>query len=396
MHAETEASGRTAYTLIAGDPVAMKENANNLGHVADQLKRIESGASEIISPMTSVDTLLKALVLNTEKLTGLRFDKLTGGTKELNAAMYQLQLEAARTYEKMDVIQKANFEEAMKKAKWPDDVIKSIEKGADAFKKAHDEAEAFKASAPGQALDEFDAAVERSQKQLEDWGQALKIWFVKEVLEIKAMPQAISEAAIAMANSVMDNFINPLVDAFNRFVQTIENAFTSVSETITNAFNAIWGPIQSVLDQIGSAIDYLVGKAQALMSAIGGLLGGGGGGEVQGHAAGGVVGGAPGVDQNLALLSRGEFVLKVAAVQKYGLGFLHGLNTLQAPRFAAGGLNVGAIGHSAATSPRVLNLTIEGQSFAGMSVPENTAAALERFAVHSQIASTGRKQSWRR
>jgi hypothetical protein len=130
----------------------------------------------------------------------------------------------------------------------------------------------------------------------------------------------------------------------------------------------------------------------------GGSAGGGGSGGI-GHAATGglFVGPRSGTDTNLAWLTSGEYVMSLGAVQKYGTSFMHAINSLDAPRFASGGLNVGGvIGGSVSAAPRVLNLTIEGQSFAGMSVPENTAAALERFAVHSQIASTGRKQSWRR
>jgi hypothetical protein len=67
-----------------------------------------------------------------------------------------------------------------------------------------------------------------------------------------------------------------------------------------------------------------------------------------------------------------------------------------------GGLNIGGmpslagIGQGISSATRALHLTIEGRTFNGLSAPEHTAAALERFAVHSQIASAGRKQSWRR
>jgi hypothetical protein len=122
-------------------------------------------------------------------------------------------------------------------------------------------------------------------------------------------------------------------------------------------------------------------------------------------AAGGLfVGRHGGVDTNLAYLTSGEFVMNTAAVQRYGVSAMHAINSLQAPRFALGGLNVGGsmprtagiIAGAGSASPRVLNLTIEGRSFQGLTVPEHTASALERFAVHSQIASVGRKQSWRR
>jgi hypothetical protein len=183
----------------------------------------------------------------------------------------------------------------------------------------------------------------------------------------------------------------------------VDVSMAQVKDAIVGAFNAVLGPVKSVIDTIGGWIQGLINGVKALWS---GLTGGGatvsaGGG---GMAAGGEVGGAPGVDRNLAWLSRGEFVLNVAAVQKYGVGFLHAMNAMRAPRFALGGLNVGGslprtagiIAGASSASPRVLNLTIEGRSFQGLTVPEHTATALERFAVHSQLASVGRKQSWRK
>ena len=89
-------------------------------------------------------------------------------------------------------------------------------------------------------------------------------------------------------------------------------------------------------------------------------------------------------------------------MRAYGLGMMNAINSLRAPRFAVGGLNVpiprlaGVTPTPSLSGQRTLNLTIEGRSFSGLSLPENTAQSLERFAVHSQIASIGRKQSWRR
>jgi len=61
---------------------------------------------------------------------------------------------------------------------------------------------------------------------------------------------------------------------------------------------------------------------------------------IQANAQGGPIRG-PGTgtsDSILSWLSNGEFVVKAAAVQKYGVGMLSALNGMQLPRFAAGGL----------------------------------------------------------
>jgi hypothetical protein len=350
------------------------------------------------------------------KDAGIAVDDVTADTKKLGEESYKAGLQAATIYEKLAPIEKANFEKVLKDLGFPPETIASIEKGSAAFKRAHDEAaKPFFTPEQQKSIDElakgWDAFAEASKKA---WAQVAGDAETGTAGWAQTVAAAIATLfADGMAHvgqferdvvAVLSNLPAEVSAVFNSFVQTIEEAFTSVANTIENAFNAIWGPIQSVLDRIGSAIDYLVGKAQALISALGSLMGfggggsvGGGGGSPSGMATGGEVGGAPGVDRNLAYLSAGEFVMRVAAVQKFGLPFMHSINAGLAPRFAMGGLNVGGvIGGSVSAAPRVLNLTIEGQSFAGMSVPENTAAALERFAVHSQIASTGRKQSWRR
>ena len=201
----------------------------------------------------------------------------------------------------------------------------------------------------------------------------------------------------------IDNLINPALDAFNSFAKLITDTYDSIAKTIKSAFDAVMGVIQPIIDTIKGWLQTLTDKASALMRILSGLSGGGGGEQPSGMARGGVVVGRGGIDTNLALLTAGEFVITKRAVDNFGAHFFHMLNNLQLPRFATGGLNIGGMSptlgmmaHAATGTPRVLNLVIEGRSFAGMTVPENTAAALERFAVHSQIASTGRRPSWKR
>jgi hypothetical protein len=376
MHLEKD-GWTTAFTLIAGDSAAMKEAANNVGQVANQLKKIASGAREVISPMTSSDTLLKGLILNTEKLTGVRFDKLKGGTQEMNAALYQLQLVAAKTYEKMDLIQKSNLEEAMKKAKWPDDVIASIEKGSTAFKQAHVEA----------AKPFFTPEQQTSIDNL------AKGWDAFAVASKKAWAQVAGDAETG-TRGWAQTIAAALATGFADFMVYVGQ----FAHAVVDAFNAMLGPIKSVIDKIGGWLNGLWAAAKSLWSA---LTGGGGSvspSEVEGHAAGGVVRGAPGVDANLAYLSAGEFVMRVAAVQRFGLPFMHSINAGLAPHFAAGGFNAGGMLPALASSSggRPIHLHIDGRSFGPMTASEGVASALERFAVSSQIASAGRKQSWRR
>jgi len=73
--------------------------------------------------------------------------------------------------------------------------------------------------------------------------------------------------------------------------------------------------------------------------ASGGLVGYASGGPVRGYPNGGPVRG-PGTatsDSVPAMLSRGEFVVRAAAVRRYGVRFLEAMNTMRMPRMAAGG-----------------------------------------------------------
>lgn len=92
--------------------------------------------------------------------------------------------------------------------------------------------------------------------------------------------------------------------------------------------------------------------------------------DAPGFASGGSVSG-PGTgtsDSILSWLSNGEFVLKAAAVRRYGLGFLHRLNNMQLPAFASGGLVTPSVpslsaesGGAASGAP--LYITLNGQQY---------------------------------
>lgn len=205
--------------------------------------------------------------------------------------------------------------------------------------------------------------------------------------------------------AAVDAAIAQVGEIFNRFAQFCTNVFNYVAKIIIDAFNSILSPVKAVMDKIVGWLRAAIVAAKDLWSALKGVASGGLiGGDILPAAGGGLISG-PGTetsDSILARLSAGEYVVRAAAVSHFGAGVFHALNNLTVPRFAVGGLNTG-IPRLSAPSPvlamsnqRVLTLNIEGRSFSGLSIPEHTAASLERFAVHSQIASTGRKQSWRR
>lgn len=131
-----------------------------------------------------------------------------------------------------------------------------------------------------------------------------------------------------------------------------------------------------------------------------------------GFARGGPVVGAGSAtsDSIPAWLSNGEFVVRAAAVRKYGLSLFNALNRMRLEpgafaRFAQGGLvrslqvlvpqsmsfAEGGPVANATGSLRPINLTIGADHFSGLLAPEDVAQKLVRVAVSKQIRSAGRK-----
>src|SRR5262249_54526576 len=114
--------------------------------------------------------------------------------------------------------------------------------------------------------------------------------------------------------------------------------------------------------------------------------------------------------------SVGEFMVRAAAVRKYGVSLFHALNSMRLPpdlfrgfsrgglverlqvlmppiaplRFAAGGL----VPATAGNNLRPINLQLGSETFAGLLAPEDVAQKLLRVAVTRQIRSAGRKPSY--
>src|SRR5581483_2907399 len=136
-----------------------------------------------------------------------------------------------------------------------------------------------------------------------------------------------------------------------------------------------------------------------------------------GFARGGLVFGAGTAtsDSIPAWLSNGEFVVRAAAVRKYGLSLFDALNRMRVDagafqRFAKGGIvqslqvlmpqpmqfaEGGLVAQPASTaSLRPINLTIGAETFAGLLAPEDVAQKLMQVAVGKQIRSAGRRPGY--
>ena len=116
-----------------------------------------------------------------------------------------------------------------------------------------------------------------------------------------------------------------------------------------------------------------------------------------------------------AWLSNGEFVLRAAAVRRYGLGFLQAMNGLRLPRerikhgvraFADGGLVNVSNGFGTIPTPvlegsdprlpgKTFDLVIGNDRFAGLFAPPSVASELETYLSRKAARSTGNTPSWR-
>lgn len=203
------------------------------------------------------------------------------------------------------------------------------------------------------------------------------------------------------------NIIDHEIENFNLLWSLIKDgasaAFGFLKSTALSAINAIISVIGSLISKVRDAISAIRSLVSARESA--GESGGGGG-----FAQGGPVRG-PGSgtsDSIPAWLSDGEFVIRAAAVRKWGVGIFQMLNGLRmpkggfrfnmgglvqamAPRYASGGPVAAAAGGTGQGRPVTVNFG--GESFQ-MSASDSVVHKLMKAATGKQIRSNGRKPAW--
>lgn len=239
-----------------------------------------------------------------------------------------------------------------------------------------------------------------------------------------ASSSAFFQSAFTGAINTIGSFVNALVSGVQSAINDIVNFFSTGGTSIVAAFKSA---IQSVgqffvnlykfvaddivpliVKSIQNALAQLT-KAAANAVNFGGTFSGSGSSSSapQTHATGGHIRGAGSgtSDSILSWLSNGEFVVKTAAVRRYGLGFMHALNSMRLPKsgFSLGGMagvssrpSFGGIPSfaSGGAAGRPLSLTIGGETFLGLLAPETVAEKLSRFATKKHVSSAGRKPSW--
>lgn len=207
---------------------------------------------------------------------------------------------------------------------------------------------------------------------------------------------------------------------FSSFGDALKSVWTTLGSALTGMWDGIGAAAKTALDGVLSIANNILGTikglidgvisaatraASAVASVFSGEANGGGGTDAMGSrfASGGHVRGrgTSTSDSIPAWLSNGEFVVRAAAVKKYGLGLLQSINGLSAggfkmgmPAFAGGGL-VGSLPSLASASPSsIVNLTIGTETFAGLRASDDVAERLARYAAKRVAASAGKRPSW--
>lgn len=189
----------------------------------------------------------------------------------------------------------------------------------------------------------------------------------------------------SMGAQTVDMFQTGLASAGGQLFDNLTRGAQDFGQTVRQVFS-------DLLRQIAQAIvqSLILRAIQTGMSAIGGAGAATGGvvqgnGQIQRFAVGGIVpiGSGPTADDVTIRVSKGEGIVRAAAVQHYGAGLIHKLNSMSLPRFAAGGIaGAGGTAAAAAEARPLINVVAFGddqidQLMAQQSARNGTFAALE-------------------
>lgn len=215
--------------------------------------------------------------------------------------------------------------------------------------------------------------------------------------------------------TAIKEFFQPTIDfvmqAWDGIKQFFADVWESVKNTFSNAIDSIVGFFQPAIDKAKAFIDVLRSVAEAI-----GLVKKESADAANSEGAPGLRGGGPvrgpgteTSDSIIARLSRGEFVMRAAAVKKYGVSFMHSVNRMAANvrGYAQGGLadflsqpirhhglpayaGGGSVDNAGSTK---VVLNIGGESFDLETREKSTIKALQRFVTAKRLTSGGRKAS---
>lgn len=281
-------------------------------------------------------------------------------------------------------------------------------------------------SLPIAAQEAFDQTVEVVAVGAEQIGSALSFDFGATFGPLVTAAQNAFQSVTSQANASTAQIRTAL--------QGVKSATTGLWDSMDDGFASAVSSILSGLGQIISKLDQVAAQAARVASELAKVNSGGSGGS--GYARGGPVFGAgtSTSDSVPAWLSTGEWVIRAAAVRRYGSSFFAALNGMRVPvqalrdlvhgfsaggpvhvpvrdlvqGFASGGLVTGGSGSFQSVVDALrsgglersdggttrLDLTIGNETFRGLLAPRDVADKLTRFALGEQVRSGGRKPGW--
>jgi hypothetical protein len=261
-------------------------------------------------------------------------------------------------------------------------------------------------------------AIQAHWNVIKGWWTGLLEWMAKQWNEFWANAYKINDTVInwfknlgATLLGYWSDFTAGLGQLIDDAINVVKQAFTSLSDWFKGIVQTMTGWWTDFVNWVKTTAASIEAKAKALASSLSGSqqASSEGAPASEAMAGGGLVHGAgtSTSDSVPARLSRGEFVVRAAAVRSVGVGFMHAIN--RAPGFAMGGL-VDAFrdGLSSLAVPmakggpapaggglRPFNLVMPGGgSYGGLFAQESAVTSLKRAAVGAQIAATGRRPAW--
>jgi len=370
--ADAAAAAQTAGKELTGGINVMRGSMNAAGDAAEKMgSQIKGGVSVLRggSPLTmDMSKAYEMLGVSMKNVTGAGDTMLK---KQLEVAKAFLAQQNSFNPVQLNELAKAlKFESSTEALKLLPALITDIQKKIDELN----------ASARGVSpdriakQDELNAAKDRVNKWFDELKASGEDWR--------------TQTAITWNNALADFLTITLPawgDGFKQFwpqlLADLQSSWDTFNTNLKDNFGAtVQEMFKGMMDWFGSAIDWMIQKANQLGDAVSAGIKSVTGGAAAGdpsipamrRASGGMIRG-PGSgtsDSILARLSNGEFVMRAAAVSKWGPRFMAALNSMQnpfgyaggglvRPRFAAGGMV------TARTADGVtVNLSFPGGTFA--------------------------------
>lgn len=216
-------------------------------------------------------------------------------------------------------------------------------------------------------------------------------------------------AAILAVNAALNLIANVINTVFSNLAKwviagatALVNAFSPAIESVIGFFVELGRRAMAIIKSIIEAARRIPVLGDIIPGGSGGAQANAGGGRIRGRGTGTS-------DSILSWLSNGEWVIRAAAVRKYGDGLLSAINSMRLPRNAFAGFSMGGMvgaapafasipafadGGRAIAPNRPFNLTIGGETFRDLLAPEDVADRLVKFATSRTVRRAGRRPSW--